>query len=378
MTGSETSGWVAGLVGVAIVLGACGSSSAPSRSGPGSPPESPSPLIDVAELIPGGPPRDGIPPIDHPAFEAPADVEWLEPQEPVLAIEIGDDARAYPARILIWHEIVNDSVGGRPTTITYCPLCNTGVAFERPTIDGELLDFGTSGKLYRSNLVMYDRQTESLWPQVTGQAVLGPLTGTQLVLVPVQMVAWQDWRATHPDGKVLSAETGFDRDYGSNPYVGYDQEDSLPFLYRGDPDPRLRPKARVVGVLVGKDALAVPYQALRQRAVGEWSVVTTTVGDRSVVVLWKAGALSAVDQPTIADSRAVGATGVFDPRVDGRNLTFVAGSNGITDRQTGSTWDLFGRAVSGPLQGEELDRIVSIESFWFDWAGFHPRTRILG
>ena len=130
--------------------------------------------------------------------------------------------------------------------------------------------------------------------------------------------------------------------------------------------------------MVGEDAVAVPYQALRRRAVGEWSVVTTTVGDRSVVVLWKAGAISAVDRPTIAESRAVGATGVFDPRVDGRILTFVAGSIGIMDRQTGSTWDLFGRAVSGSLQGEDLDRIVSIESFWFDWAGFHPQTRIFG
>jgi hypothetical protein len=183
----------AGGLALLLLLAACGGGdggSAQSRP-------SPSPLVDPDEIVSGGPPPDGIPPIDRPKFEDPSGVPWLDPKEPVIAIEINGDSRAYPAQILIWHEIVNDTVGKVPVTVTYCPLCNTGIAFRRPVIAGQLLDFGTSGKLYRSNLVMYDRQTESLWPQALGQAVVGPLTGTKLEWVPVQMVGWADWRASN-------------------------------------------------------------------------------------------------------------------------------------------------------------------------------------
>jgi hypothetical protein len=337
-----------------------------------------SPLVDPNEIVSGGPPPDGIPPIDEPKFQRPDEVDWLSPDEPVIAIELNGDSRAYPAQILIWHEIVNDTVGGFPVTVTYCPLCNTGVAFRRPTIDGQLLDFGTSGKLYKSNLVMYDRQTKSLWPQVTGQAVIGPLTGERLEFVPLQMVSWEDWQAQNPGGLVLSRDTGADRDYGYNPYEGYDQEDSPPFLFDGDPDPRLPPKARVVGVLVGDEAVAFPYSALRSRATGGWAAVVEPVGGRAVLVVWKAGTVSAVDQPLIAESSDVGSTGVFDPVVDERDLGFHATPHGVIDEETGSVWDIFGRAVEGPLTGRQLNRIVSIESFWFDWAAFHPDTEIFG
>jgi hypothetical protein len=338
----------------------------------------PSPLVDLSEIVSGGPPPDGIPPIDDPRFLAARDVDSLDPREPVIVLEIGDDTRAYPARILIWHEIVNDVVGGVPVAVTYCPLCNTGVVFERPTIDGELLDFGTSGKLYLSNLVMYDRQTESLWPQALGQAVVGPLTGTRLDLVPMQMVSWADFRSSHPGGKVLSQQTGFERPYGENPYVGYDEPDSSARFFTGDVDDRLPTKARVVGVRIGARAVAYPYAELERVATGGWSVLLDSFGGEQLVVFWKAGTLSAVDAEAIADSRDVGATGVFHPRVDGRDLDFRATPAGIVDDQTGSTWDIFGRAVSGPLFGARLDRVVSIESFWFDWAAFFPETEVFG
>jgi hypothetical protein len=144
------------------------------------------PLVDPEEIISGGVPPDGIPPIDHPKFLGPAEVRFLSPQEPVVAVEVNGIAKAYPVRILMWHEIVNDDFAGVPVLVTYCPLCNTGIAFLRPTIDGELLDFGTSGKLYRSNLVMYDRQTNSYWPQALGQAVVGPLLGEELESIPTR------------------------------------------------------------------------------------------------------------------------------------------------------------------------------------------------
>ncbi len=349
-----------------VLLSACsrpepGATAASGGSGP-------TPLVDPADIISGGPPPDGIPPIDDPKFADAAAVDFLSPQEPVISLVLGHDARAYPAQILVWHEIVNDTVGGVPVTVTYCPLCNTGIAFRRPVIEGKLLDFGTSGKLYHSNLVMYDRQTESLWPQALGQAVMGPLTGTKLELVPVQMVAWADWLAEHPQGRVLSTDTGADRPYGQNPYEGYDRPDSAPFLFQGTPDPRLPPKSRVVGVQVGTDVIAFPYDRLRMAASGGWAALPATVGGRSLVVLWKEGAVSAVDQAVISRSRGVGATGVFDPRLDGRTLTFRGTAAGAVDDQTGSTWDIFGRAVSGPLEGRSLDMVISVESFWFDWG----------
>jgi hypothetical protein len=360
----------AGAVLLAACTGGAGSDDPSPATGPIE-----GPLVDPDEIISGGPPPDGIPPIDEPRFVSPAEADFLFGKEPVLAIEIDGDARAYPARILIWHEIVNDEVGGVPVTVTYCPLCNTGVAFERPTIDGVLLDFGTSGKLYKSNLVMYDRQTDSLWPQVTGVAVMGPLLGTELEQVPVQMVAWDDWAAEHPDGKVLSQDTGHRRSYGTNPYGGYDDPNTNPGFGVSDVDTRLPPKARVLGVRMGEDAIAFPYAAVQDRTLG-WGVGRAEVGGEDVVVFWKAGAVSAIDAPLIQDSREVGSMGSFRPRVGGQTLTFRAEGSGIVDEQTGSRWDIFGRAVDGPLTGEELERVTAIESLWFDWAGFFPDTRI--
>src|ERR687891_1148819 len=145
--------------------------------------------VDTDLIVPGGPPPDGIPPIDEPKFLSPAQVQ-LVAQEPVLSVELGGQAMAYPVRILMWHEIVNDRIGGEPVTVTYCPLCNTEVAFRRPMIDGELLDFGTSGRLFRSNLVMYDRQTGTYWSQATLEAIVGPLVGRRLEFIPAQIVSW--------------------------------------------------------------------------------------------------------------------------------------------------------------------------------------------
>jgi len=335
-------------------------------------------LVDPARIISGGPPPDGIPPIDHPKFLSASKVDFLSPREPVIAIDVGGDARAYPVQILIWHEIVNDTVGGVPLTVTYCPLCNTGIAFRRPTAGGRLLDFGTSGKLYNSNLLMYDRETKSLWAQALGEAVVGPLSGMKLELVPAQMVAWGDWLLANPHGKVLSRDTGAGRPYGRNPYTGYDAPGSRPFLFTGTLDPRLPATARVVGVQVGPDIEALPYDSLSSQRVGGWAVVQTVVGGRNMAVFWKAGTLSALDSSIIADSRDVGSTGVFDRELSGRLLSFHAAPLGIVDDQTGSRWDIFGRAVAGPLAGQSLDRVISIESFWFDWAAFHPDTKIYG
>jgi len=337
----------------------------------------PSPLVDPDEIVSGGPPPDGIPPIDDPKFLAPDRVSFLDPNEPVLAVEVGGEDKAYPLRIMTWHEIVNDVIGGTPVTATYCPLCNTGIAFERPTIDGELLDFGTSGKLYHSNLVMYDRQTDSYWAQATGQAIVGPLTGEQLVFVPARILAWQDWKEAHPDGLVLSTDTGHARDYGVNPYGGYDSS-GFPFLFGGEPDRRLPPLSRVLGLSEAGETIAFPYEVLEEGAVKGWNVVATEVGGREVAVFWKAGTVSALDAADIPSSRDVGAIAAYDAVVDGERLTFEATEAGISDRETGSSWSITGLAVAGRFEGTQLEVLPAVDSFWFDWAAFHPDTEIYG
>lgn len=345
------------------------------RSSPAEAASTPEPLVDPSEIRPGGPPPDGIPPIDDPAFVSPADATFLADEEPVLAVEIGGEAKAYPLQILMWHEIVNDEIGGVPVAVTYCPLCNTGIAFERPTLDGRLLDFGTSGKLYNANLVMYDRQTDTYWAQATGQAILGELTGEQLTFVPARILAFADWRAEHPDGHVLSRDTGFERPYGENPYEGLDTSER-PFLFAGETDDRLPATSRVLGLARAGDVVAFPYEVVAAEAVGGWSVVAERVAGDPVVVFWKAGTSSALDTPQIAEGRDVGAIAAYRPEAAGRSLTFEARPEGIVDRETGSVWSILGRAVSGPLEGEELVPELAIDSFWFDWAAFHPGTRI--
>jgi hypothetical protein len=317
---------------------------------------------------------DSIPSIDDPKFISPDEAsEWLEAKEPVAVLVIEDDARAYPLQIMTWHEIVNDEVGGEPVAVTYCPLCNSALAYPR-TVEGQVLDFGTSGSLYNSALVMYDRQTESLWLHFEGLAFEGPLEGTRLEFIPVQILSFEQFREEHPQGLVLSRDTGHNRDYGQNPYALYDTS-NRPFLFDGEIDPRLEAIARVVGVEVGGEPVAFPYEILT--APGGAAIVHDTVGGDDIVVFWKAGVRSALDEPRIEEGRDVGSSGVFIPEVDGRTLTFRAEGDRILDEETGSTWSLAGRATSGPLAGAELERIAHLDTFWFAWSSHKPDTRIV-
>ena len=335
-------------------------------------PQLPAPLVDPARVVSGGPPPDGIPPVDEPRFLPAEDVPWLTDEEPVISLSLGDEHRAYPVQILVWHEIVNDTVAGRPVSVTYCPLCNSALAFDRRLGD-RVLSLGTSGRLYLSDLVMYDRQTESLWSQIEGRAIAGMLTGERLERIPVQTISWAQWRDAHPDGWVLSRDTGAERDYGRNPYVGYDEGSSDPFLFDGEADERLQPKERVLGLEDADDAVAVPLAAL-----ADTRVLEVEVAGREVV-LWAAeGLRSALDSEDIAEGRKVAATGAFLPQADGRALTFrAAGPETFLDDQTGSTWDVLGRAVDGPLSGAQLEPTGHLDTFWFAWAAFHPETRLV-
>jgi hypothetical protein len=325
--------------------------------------------VPLLDFLAGGPPRDGIPPIDEPRFETAAlAARWLEAKEPVLVFEHAGDARAYPLQILIWHEIVNDTVGGQPVVVSYCPLCNSALVFER-RVGAETLDFGTSGKLRNSDLVMWDRQSESWWQQLTGECVVGAYQGTRLVAVPAPLVSYDAFRRAYPGGKVLSRDTGYERPYGRNPYPSYDREDGVPYLFPRPVIGRLRPMERVVSVEIGSAAKAYPYRLLAQRG-----IVEDELAGQRLVVFYSEGARSAVDMSLLADSRDVGAAGVFLPEVNGRPLHFERRGGVFQDRETGSTWSLLGLATAGPLEGARLTALPHGNPFAFAWFAFRPET----
>lgn len=314
-------------------------------------------------------PRDNIPSIDSPAFVSPDEAaEWLADVEPVVALEIEGDARAYPLQILTWHEIVNDDVGGLPVAVTFCPLCNSAIAFDR-RLDGDALEFGVSGNLRNSDLVMYDRQTQSWWQQFTGEGIVGEHAGRQLEHLPSLLISFADFREAYPGGKVLSRETGYTRNYGVNPYIGYDTFSGTPFLFGGNLDDRLPPVERVIAVSAGGVDAAFPLSALQ-----EMSVVNYTLGDRDIAVFFKTGTASALDAAVIADARDVGSAAAFDAELDGRRLTFSAADGVIRDAETGSVWSISGKAVEGELTGASLTPLAHGNHFWFAWAAFKPDT----
>lgn len=337
----------------------------------------PATMIDLDEVVEGGPPPDGIPPIDDPQFESVDEAgEWLEDDSPVMVVEVGDDVRAYPLAILTWHEIVNDQLDGVPVVVTYCQLCNSGLAFER-TIedDGEerVLDFGTSGRLLRSNLLMYDRQTASIWSQFEGQALIGEeLLQTELERLPAWLLGFDEFARSHPDAPVLSRETGNPRDYGRNPYQGYDATGGQPFLFEGETDDRFPPMTRVVGLDIDDDPVAVVLEALASDR-----VVELEAGGDDVVVLWTPGQASALDTSSIDQGRDVGQTGAYRPVAGGERVQLEPDGDGFIDRTSGSRFDVRGRALDGPLAGERLEPIIHDDTFWFVWTSFRGDSRVL-
>ena len=330
--------------------------------------------VPLTSILPGGPGRDGIPPLDHPRFVSiDAAARFLAPREPVIAVALGGQARAYPLQILVWHEIVNDSLAGVPIAVTYCPLCNSAIVFDRRAA-GRTLTFGTTGNLRNSDLVMWDRQTQSWWQQLEGRAIVGSLTGTQLTALDSQTLSFAEFRARYPHGDVLSRDTGFDRPYGQNPYAGYDTvPSSRPFDYGGRLDPRLEPVERVEAITVAGDTAVAPFAALRRHP-----VTAATVGGVPAVVLFDPRVLSLLDATTIAGSRSVGSAAAFDRRLGSRTLDFrPAGVGVMSDVQTGSSWDITGRAIAGPLAGDQLHRLQDLNAFWFAVAAFLPHARLL-
>ncbi len=311
-------------------------------------------------------PRDGIPPIDTPVFESPALAsQWLGSREPGALVQLNGEARFYPLSIMTRHEIVNDAFGDIPVAVTFCPLCNTAIAFDR-RVNGEVLRLGVSGLLRNSDLVMWDDKTTSLWQQITGDGVIGTYAGAQLESVPTSIVSFAQFAENFPEGKSLAAESGFGRTaYGSNPYQGYSSS-ARPFLFSGETDDRLEPLARVIGVTSGDVAASYSFARLQAE-----SVVNDEVDGVPLVVFHAGDTADALDAGAIAISNAIGSAIAHDPVLDGQTLTFAANDDEtFTDDQTGSTWNVLGRAVDGELAGQQLAPVEHRNEFWFAWQAF--------
>lgn len=259
--------------------------------------------VPLEQIKSGGPPKDGIPAIDRPRFEqlnsgiATGWAARIGDAEPVISLDIRGDARAYPLSVLMWHEIANDIVGGMPVVVTYCPLCNAALVFER-TVENRVLDFGTTGKLRNSDLVMYDRQTESWWQQFEGGAIVGVMSGKQLRPVPSRLESFGRFRGRFPNGQVLIPNDPAARAYGRNPYLGYDASGNRPFLYDGSLPEGIEPMERVIAVETKPgyhEAWSLPL--LRERG---------TIETGNIVLQWEVGQTSALDKGTIAGGRDVG------------------------------------------------------------------------
>ena len=260
-------------------------------------------IAALGDIRSGGPSKDGIPAIDSPRFEqldggrANGWAKSVADNEPVISLAIAGDARAYPVRILIWHEIVNDTVGGLPVVVTYCPLCNSSLVFERSLAD-RVFDFGTTGLLRNSDLVMYDRQTESWWQQFTGEAIVGALTGRSLRLVPSRLESMRQFRQRFPDGRVLIPTNPSARNYGQNPYIGYDAPGRRPFLYDGSMPEGIEPMERVVAVETTPGRHEAWALALLRRE--------GRIQSGDLFLTWEAGQASALDMRAIPAGRDVG------------------------------------------------------------------------
>ena len=316
-------------------------------------------IVPIDQIVSGGPPPDGIPSIDNPKFISVQEAsKFLKDSELVLGININGDIRAYPLQILVWHEIVNDKVDGViPVVVTYCPLCFTNQVFNR-TIDGgqDIVEFGTSGKLYNSNLVMYDRTSKSLWSQALAEGIVGKYAGTKLERVPFDIAYWKQWKQLYPDSKVLSRDTGSNRPYGADPYGDYYTNSDVLFPV-SNKDDRLGLKEIVVG-FENKGQ----YKAYKLQEIEHKKVINDQINGKAI-------ALFSLYPFMIR---------AYDPIAQGQTLEFNYNpkSKNFLDKQTGSEWNFEGKAIGGQMKGKQLIRLPFDEGFWFEWVAFHPGTTL--
>jgi Protein of unknown function (DUF3179) len=320
-------------------------------------------IVPLDQIVSGGPPPDGIPSIDNPKFIPVQEAsKFLKDSELVLGLNINGDIRAYPLQILVWHEIVNDEVGGVPVAVTYCPLCFTNQVFNRTIDDGQIVaEFGTSGKLYNSNLVMYDRTSKSLWSQALAEGIVGKYAGTKLERVPFDLAHWKEWKQLYPDSKVLSRDTGYNRPYGADPYGDYYTNSDVLFPVSNSDD-RLGLKEIVVG-FENKGQ----YKAYKLQEIENKKVINDQLNDKTIALFSLYPFMIRAYDPIIEDGGVQKIVLQFD---------YNAKNNNFIGKQTGSLWNFEGKAISGQLKGKQLIRLPFDEGFWFEWVAFHPKSAL--
>lgn len=332
--------------------------------------------IRTEEIVWGGVPFEGIPALDHPRTVPVAEASWLGDDEPVFGLALGGEARAYPLRILDWHELVNDELAGVPVSLAYCTLCGSGIAFDGRAPDGRSYDFGSSGLLMRSNKLMVDRQTGSLWNQLTGRPVLGPLAAGEdfrLRVLPSVVTTWGRWRALHPDSRVLALDTGYERPYQPGAAYG-DYFASADTMFPVRLARRELPaKARVFGLELEGRAVAWPLSRLV--AAG---VLDDEVGGTALLLLAPDPVVRVRGKSVRSgreNSYAVG-TAVRAYRRGAERLR-ASGEQGVLLDEQGRRWRVSEDALLGP-KGQRLARLPGVLAYWFAWAAFHPDTLLRG
>ncbi|MCP4419402.1 MAG: DUF3179 domain-containing protein [Chloroflexi bacterium] len=302
--------------------------------------------------------RDAIPPIYEPVFETAASASiWLDNRDTVLGYVAGEEAYAYPVKILNFHEIVSHTVNGRPIIATYCPLCFSGIVYDR-TVNGKVLLFGNTSALYESDMVMLDHQTGSYWVQVSGKAVVGSLTDAQLEPLPSQMSSWQQWQTLYPETKVLSRDTGFSRNYARDPFTGYPEQLNLTGSFafpvsEAVQDARLEPGTLVFAVQINNETHAYPVENRNLTVLNEMLEQTAVI----VIIQVDAGV-------------------AYRSVVNGRLLTFTVQNSHIMDNETGSTWNFAGQAVAGELNGTQLEPLPTRTALWFALIAAFPNLTL--
>lgn len=298
--------------------------------------------------------------------------------EPVIAVEINGSAKAYSLNVLTMHEIANDQLGGESILATYCPLCNSGIVYNRNVnINGktEILEFEASGMLRNSDMVMLDRKTETLWQQLTGTAIVGTYNETQLETIPSIIISVEEFFMRYPFGEIMSKDTGFDSEkyYGKNPYIGYDTRDNPreKFFNSHKVDQRLPAMERVVDIEDDGD-----YKIYTFTTAAKKGVINDTFKNKPIVLFYQEGAVSILDTEQISESKNVGSVTVFNSIVDGEKLTFFKNQSGFVDNQTKSTWDITGYCTSGKLKGKQLQIKPHSNHFAFAWLAFYPESEI--
>ncbi len=335
------------------------------------------PLSEIQIVLPKG----SFPTLDFPKFIGKKEgLNTFFVKEPVIAIEIDGRAKAYPLNILTMHEISNDTLSDVPILVTYCPLCNSGIVYHRILkYDGKenLMEFEPSGMLRNSDMVMLDRNTETLWQQLMGVGIVGKLDKKELDILPSLIISVEEFFNRYPEGEILSKQTGFNKSekyYGTNPYKGYDNENSKPyehFFESAKIDKRLPPMERIVDIENnGK------YKVYTFKSIKKEGVINDTFKSKNVVLFHQPGTVSVLDQSDISTSKDIGTISVFNRKLDGKNLTFKKSNTAFKDIQTNSSWDITGYCYEGKLKGKQLKIEPHSNHFAFAWLAFYPDTEI--